>query len=52
MEIIEIGGMNLSLEGKENITETAARRQPRKPAPKKAPAAKKAAVKGNPAKAA
>ena len=42
----------MSLEGKENITETAARRQPRKPAPKKAPAAKKAAVKGNPAKAA
>ena len=42
----------MSLEGKENITETAARRQPRKPAPKKAPAAKKAAVKGNPAKTA
>ena len=42
----------MSLEGKENITETAARRQPRKPAPKEAPAAKKAAVKGNPAKAA
>ena len=35
----------MSLEGKENTAETAARRQPRRPAARKAPAAKKADVK-------